>query len=88
MLDADKLRLGVSVFVQVKTKEDRNLENDDLGSKNPGSKNNYLAETLKIIQRRQEGQYAIQKQPFNTEFNDLKRFILVQDLFKEKDSKE
>ncbi|ETX11294.1 aminotransferase [Marinomonas ushuaiensis DSM 15871] len=61
--------------------DNNNLENSDLESQRLDSKNAYLAEALKIVHRCQEGQYTIQKQPFNTEFNDLKRFVLVQDLF-------
>jgi len=52
-----------------------------LNNNNIESRNTYLTQAIDIIRCCQEGQYAIQKQPFNIEFNDLKRFVLVQDLF-------
>lgn len=62
----------------------KSLEDDEkvesLGSKSLENKSVYLTQALDIVRHCQEGQYTIQKQPFNTEFNDLKRFVLVQDL--------
>lgn len=55
--------------------EKNNVKNNSLDSKNT-----YLAQALKVVHDCQEGQYNIQKQPFNMAFNDLKRFVLVQDL--------
>ncbi|WP_111638233.1 aminotransferase class V-fold PLP-dependent enzyme [Marinomonas shanghaiensis] len=45
-----------------------------------GDKNNYLAQAEDIVKNCLAGKYKRQAQPFNKEYNDIKRFVLAEDL--------
>lgn len=61
-------------------KQSENTLNNQAENKKESDKSLYLKEALDIVQQCKSGQFSIQEQPFNTNFNDLKCFVLVQDL--------
>ncbi|MFT2097699.1 aminotransferase class V-fold PLP-dependent enzyme [Marinomonas sp. 2405UD66-6] len=61
-------------------KQSENTLNNQAENKKESDKSLYLKEALDIVQQCKSGQFSIQEQPFNTNFNDLKRFVLAQDL--------
>jgi hypothetical protein len=46
----------------------------------PEDKSVYLTQAEDIVKQCLEGLYTPQEQPFNKEFNDIKRFVLAEDL--------
>lgn len=57
-----------------------NTLNQRAENKKADLRRTYLEEALTIVQQCRTGQFSIQEQPFNESFNDLKHFVLVQDL--------
>jgi hypothetical protein len=52
----------------------------ELKTSQPEDKSVYLTQAEDIVKQCLEGLYTPQEQPFNKEFNDIKRFVLAEDL--------